>query len=160
MNGSYENAAGIVFPQFGSRNDPYLYLRLPNWYYPDQIDGYVNNIMTRLKIDAAQQEKDAIAFKLKQERDRKFSENYNNPNNFENTSGYHSCNACNGKGFFKESHTIDGNYVKKYYDSKGNPQEVMIERTGRTYNFKVKCSACNGAGKLYVTSKKYNGPDY
>ncbi|MEO6128937.1 MAG: hypothetical protein ABIP30_11370, partial [Ferruginibacter sp.] len=61
---------------------------------------------------------------------------------------------------FVYSNTFGGNYIKDYYDSRGDKKQVEIVRTGRTYTTKVKCGACNGTGKVFQNSKKYVGPAY
>ncbi len=161
MRGRYENASGIVISDFGYENDPYAYLRLSSYAYDiDRIDYYVKSIVAQLKWDEQKRKELAIAFQKQKERESKFSTNYNDPNNFENTSGNESCAACNGSGKFVYSNTFDGNYIKEYYDSRGDKKQVEVQRTGRTYVTKVKCSACNGTGKIFQTSKKYVGPAY
>ena len=159
--GTYRNKAGIVFDNFGYENNIYAGYGLSSVNYGvDYLDGYVNDIIAKINWDNEQRIKEEKLFELKVERDKKFAKNMENPANFINESGWVNCSACGGNGVFSYSNTYGGNFTREESDGKGGWQNVTYLQTGRTYTTKVKCSACNGARRIFVANKKYIGPAY
>jgi hypothetical protein len=123
----------------------------------DDMDASARYKATIIEIDRKEAEAKALAYQQQLQEKERMRLLREDPNNWKTTTSTGTCSACGGLGTISYSNTFGGNINTQVMTSSGWANAV-VERTGRTYTHKTKCSQCNGRGRVTTQNQVFTEP--
>lgn len=158
FKGQYRRADGVVFNFSYNDYDIAKQYGVARFYDIDDLDNMATAIIAKKEQLKADREREMAIYAYEVSKRKQQAADRAKPENWKDDSSMENCGSCNGNGGFTYKTTYGGGETTTYVDSRGGYVSGGDKKTGRTYTTNVRCTACNGKGKLLVKSKKYIGP--
>ncbi len=160
FKGQYRRADGVVFNFSHNDYDIAKQYGVARFYDIDDLDNMAAAIIAKKEQLKADKEREMAIYAYEVAKRKQQAADRAKPENWKNDSRMENCGSCNGNGAFTYKTTYGARETTTYVNSNGGYVSGGDKTAGRTYTTNIRCTACNGKGKLLVKSRKYIGPSY